>query len=143
MDKYRCYDLWTVRRLKSHHLSRKGWQEDANWSPCTFVYKEELQRVETFHYEQEVFTVIPEYVDEEEDDDEAESSVRWSNHEGRSFVSGGGGDSENEETDQVHDDDEPSLSSRGLGDVYKRQVKKNNRNQRVMSSRKKRPVTVE
>ena len=55
LDKLRCFDLWTVRRLKSNDLSRKNWKDDSNWTPCTFSYREEYERVENCHYEESVF----------------------------------------------------------------------------------------
>ena len=104
-DKYRCYDMWTVGRLNSGTLGRKGWKEKADWCPCNFSYEEERQRVETFHYEEEVFQQISGVGD---DDEEVASSAHWSNYEEETFISNGG--SEEEPTGSFNQGEEPSLS---------------------------------
>ena len=69
-DKVRCYDLWSIRRLKSNDLGRDHWKENPEWSPCSFTYSEEYHRVETYHYDQNVFQQITEDDDDDDENDE-------------------------------------------------------------------------
>ena len=79
LDKLRCYDLWTVRQLKAYDLGRKYWEEDEDWSPLTFSYEEEYERVETYHYEETVFEET-ETVTHHADGSEERCSVKSFHH---------------------------------------------------------------
>ena len=86
-DRINCFDLWTVRRLNSDNLKGKGWKEEADWCPFEFSYAEELDRIGTFKFEEEVYEETVEVSDAGE---MVATSYRHHSHDVERFISDDG-----------------------------------------------------